>query len=373
VFWRDFPAVETYTPQMTGKRVLGQLAHVSALRYSYALPGGPKALTATLQQPRTWRSDALAPGRVVRVVRGASWIWEGELLSPAYSDGAGWLIGALGAGCYGDQYLATWSTWTKDSVITDAIARGLRWTSAGLPSSVYLKQQQATGSQNVTAHLNLLCSPGSQTWYVGRRNALRVFPVPTTVTRLLVVTEPQARRAGYVNALLAYYQSSKDGAAKATYATAWATNAASIAKHQRWEQQWDMSGSGQMTGAVAAADAAAALTQYRAATYDGPFTVIYGQYLTTTGVPVDLATEQPGEVARLIVYDGSYGGEITPVASPVFPVGETDYDAVAQTLTITPFGSVRNDMGSLLSSLALGLPAKSAATAGPAPPPGYRL
>ena len=81
-----------------------------------------------------------------------------------------------------------------------------------------------------------------------------------------------------------------------------------------------------------------------------------------TGVPVDLGCEVAGEVVQLQLADGPYGGEVSPAPPVTFPVGRVEYDDGAQTLAVTPFQSVPNDLPSLLSALATTLPT-------PAPPP----
>ena len=83
-----------------------------------------------------------------------------------------------------------------------------------------------------------------------------------------------------------------------------------------------------------------------------PFTVSHGQYLTTGGTPVDLSTERAGEVVRLLLTDGGYGGQVAPAVSITFPVGQVQYDDDSQTAQITPFQNIRSDLSSMLSALA---------------------
>jgi len=42
---RNASQVVTYTPLMTSPRWLGQIGHVTGLRYSWSLPGGPAQLS----------------------------------------------------------------------------------------------------------------------------------------------------------------------------------------------------------------------------------------------------------------------------------------------------------------------------------------
>ncbi|HMH93672.1 MAG TPA: hypothetical protein VK586_21650, partial [Streptosporangiaceae bacterium] len=209
----------------------------------------------------------------------------------------------------------------------------------------------------------LITKPGAYGWHVGRGNVLTVAPVPVTPTRILMATSPQARAlAGYINALVARYQVTADNTttgAAATYGLVTATNAPSIARHQRREAYWDMSGAGVMSPGTALAWASSALAPYQAASWAGPIPVQYGQYLTMTGVPVDIATEHAGEVVQLMLADGPYGGEVSP--GPVtFIVGKLEYDDTTQAGGITPYLGVPGDLSSLIGALTAMLPAPAA-------------
>jgi hypothetical protein len=205
--------------------------------------------------------------------------------------------------------------------------------------------------------MTLITRPGAYTWHVGRRNTLSVFPIPTTPTRVLMLGTPAARSlAGYINALTGRYQSADDGTNPATFALSTATNAASIAKHLRTEAFWDITAAGTISSGTAGGYVAQALSLYQGASWAGPLTVRYGQYLTTTGVPVDLGCEMAGEVVRLHLADGPYGGEVSPSPPVTFPVGRIEYDDQAQTAAITPFQAVPNDLPTLLGVLAAAIP-----------------
>jgi hypothetical protein len=334
----------------TDQRYLGRIGHVTDLGWTDVMPGGNDQLTCTLQIPPTWRPAALDPGRIIRAVKGASVQFEGTLDEPTPGDG-GWAVTARGAGTWGSLYQAVYSTWTASDIITRAAGRGLRWVAGNLGTG-YLTEIHDSGSMTVTDFLNLYTEPGSQVWRVHRTpagNQLDVFPVPTAPTRLLITTAPAARTlAGYYNCIWVRYQATADsGNTAATYAVTSVTNAASIARHGRQETYWDVSAGGVMTAGQAQALGNTALAKYTAASWSGPFQVSAGQYLTMGGAAVDLATEHAGEVARLILADGPYGGEVTPSPPVQFPVGKVEYRDSDGTLTVTPFQSWTADISGI--------------------------
>jgi len=183
--------------------------------------------------------------------------------------------------------------------------------------------------------------------------------IPTAVTRLLVTTTPAAPDlVRYVNALFIRYQSSPNTAAAQTYALASSTLPANITAHGRTEDFWDLSGAGQISTATAQGYGNSALAKYVAASFSQPFTVTHGYYLTPGGVPVDLAAERAGEVVRLVIAAGGYGGEVSPMFPVTFPVGSYTWDQEAQTAQLTAFQSVRSDLSGLLGALGTGIKPK---------------
>jgi hypothetical protein len=355
--------IATRAPDRSDFQPLGMIAPVSGLAWSDTLPGGPDSATCVLQAETNVQPRALDPGRIVEIYRGGSVQFEGILGQPTPGDN-GWQVSAKGAGTYGDAYRDIWSTWNENDGVNQAIARGLRWINPGIPSGRFLSQQQDSASQTITDFLTLITKPGGYVWHVGRGNVLSVFPVPVTPTRILMATSPQARAlAGYINALVARYQVTADNTttgAPATYALVTATNAPSIAKHQRMEQYWDISQAGVLSSGTALGFANSALSQYQAASWAGPIPVQYGQYLTMTGVPVDIGCENAGEVALLMLADGPYGGEVMAAPPVSFVVGRVDYDDTTQAGGITPYLGVPGDFSSLLDALATTLPVPAA-------------
>ena len=357
-------------------RWLGALGHVSGLAYSYTMPGGPDQMSCLLRLPPNYRTDALNPGRVVQIWRGASCVWEGKLNEPS-PDVEGWTVTAHGAGTYGGDFMAAYSTWNADDPIEQAITRGLRWIDNGIgtPSGIYLGQQQDSGSLTIASFLDLLCTGGALLWTVTRGIAsappagawqLSVIPFPTDangnptspVDRIIVSSSPAPRTvAADINNVVVRFQATPDIAATstkaakaATYSTAIVGNTASISQHGPMEYYLDLSSAGVMTPTAAEAVAANVLSKYVRASFAGPFTVGPGQLLNAGGVPVDLGCEEAGSICQLMVTDAPYGGEVA--AAPLtFMTGRYEFDDDSDTAVITPYQSARQDFATLFGAL----------------------
>lgn len=343
-------------------RYLGQYGHVADVQWSNTMAGGDLAMSCTLEtDPRT-QPQALDPGRRALVGVGGSIQWEGTLLQAVAGDG-GWSVTADGAGTFGNNFRADFDAggYTAENIIDRAIGRGLRWI-RGTVSGGMLTAPPDSASINVTDFLNSISAVQSQTWRVTRQQAgLRVdlISIPTTVTRLLITNVAAVRTlAGYINMLYARVETAADNNnVKAKFQNAFAQNNASIAKHGRIEDYWDLTSSGVLTPTAGANLAASALAKYTAASYGGPFTASPGQYLTIGGSPVNLATETAGEVVRLILTDGPYGGEFSVAPPIIFSVGQVGYTEASQSLSITPFQAWTGDFTNLLGLLAPKAPA----------------
>lgn len=363
-------------PRPKNPKWLGSLGHVNGLSRTYSCPGGPDQLTLQFMVPPDYRTDALDPGRVVQVWRGASCVWDGILDEPQPS-ADGWTVTAHGAGNYGTDFAALYTTWGADDPVNQAIERGMRWVNPGIgvPPGIYTAQVQDSGSETITAHLTLLITGGGLLWQVSRGNAstlpaspwtLSVFPFTSDAngnplvppSRLLVCTTPVARTiAADINSIVLRYQNTADIAATgtkaavaATFATTVINNFPSIAKHSRMEYYLDVSSAGVMTAAAAQAIGQNILNRYVRASWAGPFTAGPGQVRNTAGQPVDLGCDEAGLVYQVICTDAPYGGEVA-AAPLLFLSGEYQYDEDTETAVITPYQSVRVDMASLVSAL----------------------
>jgi len=351
---------------------LGQLGHLYQMVYSFSTSGGADQFACTLSKPSSYRTDAMNPGRRVRVTLGASDIWAGILDEPQPSD-SGWQLSAHGAGQMGGDYRADYHTWGDgviDEAVNNAIARGLDWINPGIgtPAGMWLGQKADPGSLSVPELLDLACTRGGLVWYVSTRprgNVLSVTKLPTNVNRLLVANGPVARTlGGDINALQVNYKThlpqppgvrffnGSDAPNKnlniPQFSRTWATDDASIARHGRMESFLNLESAPPMSEADARARGDYILSRYQRASFAGPFTLHYGQLLTTGGHPVNLAAEQARTCCRLLLSDYGYGGEVIPGA-PQIITGNYQYsvdDGVGQ---IMPLQTLRHDFESLMS------------------------
>lgn len=371
----DGTQVVTYTASMTNPIWLGSVGHVNALKYSWVLPGGADQLSCNLMVEATVRTQATDPGRIVQAYRGGGLIWEGIMNEPVPTT-TGWNLSAVGAGNYGTNYTAlystTWPTGLPDQAVNQAITRGLRWVNPGIgtPSGIWLGQEVDSGAQTITDLLNLCCTYGGLTWQVNtvpQGNVLSVFALPATVNRLLLVRQPAPRTlGGDINVIWLRYQSSADNAttgAVAAYATTSATAGASIALHGQLEAYLDLSNGGVMTATAAQAIGNAILQRYQRASFAGPFAAGPGDIMTPGGQAMDLGINHSGSVMQLVLTDYAYGGEV--VMGPVtFLVGSYTYDDDSLTGTVTPFQYLDTSMTGLLSAASTMLPQPAAVSTG---------
>ena len=374
---RISPQVVSWAQGMTRPRWLGSTGHVTALKYSWACPGGADQLSCNLMVEANTRTEATDVGRIVQVYWGASVIWEGTMNEPVPTT-AGWNLSANGAGNYGTNYDAVYSgTWPgslPDDAVNQAIARGLRWVNPGIgsPSGIWLGAPVDSGAQTITDLLNLNCTYGGLTWTVTTGpsgNILSMFPLPTTVNRLLLCRTPVARTlGGDINVVWLRYQSAGDSTAvpsiPAVFSVTSATVPASIALHGQREAYLDLSSGGTMTAGAAQAIGNALLQRYQRASFAGPFAAGQGDLMTIGGQPMDLGLNHAGAVAQLILVDYGYGGEV--VLGPVtFLIGGYEYDDDTLTGTVTPFQYLDTSFTGLLSAASTTLP-QPAAVAAPA-------
>lgn len=352
--------IVTRAPDGSDPRWLGRYGLVSGIGWSHSVPGGSSSFSCILQADPASRPKVIQAGRQVQVYAGVRCVWDGQLDEPT-PGGDGWQLSAHGAGTFGTQFWAFWTaTWASlaapSDAVDQAITRGMRWINPGFatpPTGAWLGQVPDNGSINISDLLNLLCSRGGLTWQVKRLaggNQLQFITVPVgnvTPTRLLVAQGPVARTiAGVVNAIILRYQNTADSSSTtASFTTTTVTNPAMITMYGRNERYIDLSSAGQMSAGAAQAVGNWVLNRYQQAAFGGPFTVYPGQYLTNRGSRINLATEQAGEIVRLLVAD--YGGAVSAGAPVTFLVGNYAYDEESGTAQVTPFASVRTDFSTL--------------------------
>jgi hypothetical protein len=254
--------------------------------------------------------------------------------------------------------MADYVTWNIDNPIDLAIAnRGLRWKKPTFGSIGWLQQQADNVSTTITDFLNNATIQAGLLWNIDTHqgNLLQIGTPPSLKTpdRLLVCTVPNPRTlAAGLNTLWYKYVSAQDSSTSSqTFTYTAASNVPSQLLYGNLEQTIDLSAAGLMTSAAAASNANNVLNQYVRANFTQDFQVRHGQYLTTGGQPVDLGAETAyPHVARLLLTDGSYGGEV--VALPVvFVVGGYKFDQDSEVGQVTPYQSYKSDLATLITAV----------------------
>jgi hypothetical protein len=345
---------------------LGSYGTVTALTYSFVMPGGADKMTATLAVPASYRNQILNPGWKVRITRGGHIVWTGKMDEPQ-PGASGWSLTAVGDGNRGTDFLAiyssTWPAGQPDQSINNAVARGLPWVNAGVgtPTGAWYGQAVDNGAQTITQLLNLICTRGGLVWYADSQPGgqpgtdLHVFPLPSQVNRLLVATGPVGRTlGGDINTIYLRYQATADdtssgGTGAATYAITVVTNSASIAAHGNLETFVDLSDAGVMSASQAQQVGGYVMSIYQRASFTGPLTARHGQLLNAGGAAVDPGTDQAGTVCRLLLSDFGQGGEVVQSQQSLqFLVGAYIWDDFSLTATLSPYQSVNLSLTGLL-------------------------
>ena len=116
------------------------------------------------------------------------------------------------------------------------------------------------------------------------------------------------------------------------------------------EYYLDVSSAGVMSQAQAAAIGQNVLSKYIRVNFSSTFSVQPGQLVNLGGFPMDLGCNWGGLVASVQVQNAAMGGEVG-FAPLTFTIGEYEYNDPTQTATITPYQSVKTDIGSVVSAL----------------------
>lgn len=348
---------------LADRRWLGSFGHVMNLQYGSNAPGGSDKAQWTLEVEPNYRNEAMDPGRIIQICRGAGIVWDGKLDEPQPATN-GWTMTAVGSGNQGKDVVAyysdPWPTTEPDEAINNAIDRGLRWVNPGIgqPTGSWFGQAVDPGDQTVSDLLNLVCSRGGLLWYVNSQpgtagNVLSLVPLPTQPSYYLVATTPVGRTiGGSYNTIFLRYEVTADNAttgASATYGLVSVQNPASINRYGPLEAYVDLSSAGVMSSAQAQAVGNYILAIYQRISFSGPFQVQPGQLITPGGQPVDLGCVQAGSVCQLILTDYAYGGEVTPQFPISFIIGTYLWDDQQQQATITPYQTLNQSLSGLLS------------------------
>lgn len=392
-------------PQPTNAQWMGQYGHVIGLVMDWSKPGGPTSLSFTLTCPPNFRPTALNAGRRLQAFRGGSNIWDGTLQEPQASP-TGWSVTANGVGVEGANFAATYSTWTADNVVNEAIGRGLRWRNDGIgsPPGLYglnSSNVQDSGYQTVQDFTNLLTTSGALYWSIeppmsvgipAQPWVLRFRPFPTdlsgnpliggvtapeqyniqewqrvdlnaVLTRVpadlyIINSSPTSRTMnGLYNTLVCKYQVTPDipstsgtATVPATYSTLTVDQPSSVASQGRVEYYLDMTSSGVMTSQQVQQVALNLLAHYTRFSFLTAFTVTPGRLLNNGGQAVDIALDWSGKMATVLVENAPVGGDIS-MSPQTFFIQDYSYDDDAETATVTPYQTAGTDIQSLVAEI----------------------
>jgi len=336
---------------------LSQLGTVMDLRWTHGVPRGCLTASWTLDIPVGITPVGLTPGRKVSIYDGPYRVWRGTLDDP--QQGHPWQLAASGLAALGDRNAAVGGGGTPitdpNTAIDQAIARGLPWSRPNtLPTPTIT--QGAPGS--VADLLDEVQTASGQRWQVNADGQILMATDPTVPDYLLVnVTTPGGRTVAenYATTVYARFLNSATTPPSASLAiAATQTAAGGSGPKDTYETIVDITDRGPITSIVAQQILSSALTlQGPRAAFTGSIPVQPGSLLTPGGAPVRLTTVRAGQLVRCIgdEPDPAYGElNFTTVIDIV--IGETDYDAAADLLTVQPVGFVPRDLASVLEDTA---------------------
>lgn len=372
---------------LTVPRYLGAIGPVTDLVYSWKLMGGPDQMSCMLQLPPNERTDAMDEGRVIQILRGGTVIWDGKIQEavPAASgtqDG-GWQITGTGIGTMPQDFLMIYNTWTnQNDAINQAITRGMRISNPGVPSGVWLGQQQDSGSIFISDLLNLFCQLGGFYWYItvnptGGGGQLNVVAFPQGVdgpssalvpNRLVTISVPVPRNVGSdINTLYFRYQSApttNNALTNPTFSVVAQKNALQAAQYGVIEAFEDISSAGYQTSGTVQGLETSLLNRFIPVSYSGPIVVAPGDLMTIGGTPIDPgADDMCGKVVQAVVSDYGIGGDVVPGAI-IFLVGGYQWDDQNEAGSITPYQSVDMSFQSMLGAISAVASGASRSTTG---------
>lgn len=337
-------SINAYTtaPDGTDRRPVEALGVISALTWSSAWPGGDGDCTLSVNLPADANPPGLRLGRRLTVLDGVVPVWTGILADP--QRGAPWTVTAQGLASLAPRYLAL-STISSghytqvtnaNTAVTNAIARGLPWT---LTQTLPTPTVTTPTSPDLSTLLDAVATAAGQRWAVDQNGYLSMAADPTAPAYLLVASNTPGGRTTDDYATDLYAQTSGT-----TTITPAASTLPSLGPFGRWERVY-YGPSSNIANAVK-------LVQPDPA-FSGDVTVLPGDLCTLGGQPVRLSTVRAGQMVRAIgVQPDPVTGQATFTASVNITIGEWRYDAVADTAQLTPLGSTRQDITTLLTAAA---------------------
>lgn len=320
-------------------------AVVTGIKWSTQYPGGDISFSAALNAQPNLVHHGLTAGRRVTILGGCAVRWQGVLDEPRR--GNPWQLSGTGLAALAKQYgsvgnTAVGSAIALNTIVDNAIARGLPWTRpAALPSA----GASTASGQTVDGAFAEVSKANGQFWSLSVLGAVTMAAPPTTPMYLLATTQAlNPTMVGYATqVVVAFNNSSGPNIDQRTV-----TDATAIAAFGKREALLDLTGNGTMSATAATAYGTTWLTQNKPQLrYTNPILVQPKQLTVPGGGPVDLMTVRAGCLVTVTDVDPTHENQLA--AGPLsFLVGQTDYDADAHTLTLTPLGVQGTDFVSVL-------------------------
>lgn len=337
------PRVYTETPDGTGRIWLDRMGlpcRVTSLRWRTTYPGGDSSWECSLDFDPASSHEGLQIGRKVTIVAGGGVRFQGSL--DLAQRGTPWRLQGAGLAPLGGAFIAVDSSgnaYNLNNIIDQAIARGLPWTR---PASLPTAGSKASGTGTIDESLAAVGKSQGQVWSLSAAGAITMAAPPTTPTYLLRASQALTPRVVGFTQAVGLYQSSSTATATVT-----TSNATAQGKWGKREGRYDMTVLGIITSGTASTYLSNWLTANLAQpTYTDALTAKTGDlraYLSDAtngnglGGPVDLSTVRAGCLVTVFDVDPDHGHLLTPGPLQVL-VGETEYDADTDSVTLTPVG-----------------------------------
>lgn len=330
-----------------GGTFLSTVAGWGDLTYSHAADGGCKEASWQMDLPPTYTNPLLNRGQIVEVKNGEWNAWAGLLTEPDMDDS--WTFHAVGLSALGKDYLcfdgSGNTTSTPDTAVDQAISRGIPWTRPASLSASGFTTGDSTAAINYVGDLLDAWAPASgKRWGVNADRQVYAVADPTVPTYFAT---PGSARFGladddYASDLYIRYVTSGGG-----YATATVGDPVARTQFGRREYPVDATSNGLMNATQAQAIGNGLLAKGKARlgyTNGAEFT----KYELTTpgGQPACLEMVKGGELVRMF---GVLNEQGQPVPYVDWVIGETSYEAGADTIALTPVGLVERNLSDALT------------------------
>lgn len=317
---------------------LSTLGFVGGLKWSSRWGDGscgPATASWSMDLPMRTSHKALLPGKVVEIMHGSR-TWMGVLTEPVR--GVPWSFSAIGLASLGNVPALDSDgnpTAILSTAVTEAIARGLQWTSAsGFPETAY---GEDTNRPSVAGLATEWAKSTGQRWGVDHHGRAFVASDPTAPKWVLDASGVEIGVADdeLYTSIRAYYVSA--AGSESTPDTISSVHAVDAAAQARWpglrEYVLSLTDLGVISGTQALDYAQQRLAQMTRPAWTNRLTVSSTELTTTGGIRADLASVRAGDAALMFgVNDGlgALGGELAHVVT----LGEVEYEDGSDEITL---------------------------------------